>query len=177
MSHTHPHEEDRPEPDAEQPEADTPPWILRLRAITNSPVATPPPPCDPDTPTPREPWGCECHWSQWHKTQTQRAIEAAEREKRIAEGFKNDLDDRSYRQKHGLEPDRKTRIPRLKSHNVGAYIGAVAQAVSRGELDQASANRMLYAAQLAIASNKNNPTPTPTPPSRGKPATSKRGKK
>ena len=181
MSHPHPHEEDRPEADAE-----IPPWILRLRAITESPVSPPDPQCDPDNPEPATPFkwtgiptspGCNCRWATWHATQTQRAIEAAERQKRIAEGFKNNLEDLAYTRRHGLETDRKTRIPRLKPHNTAAYIGAVAQAVARGELDQSSANRMLYAAQLAISNNRNNPTPPPTPPSRPQTQEPKRGKK
>lgn len=46
------------------------------------------------------------------------------------------------------------KIPTLTSKNVQRYIGAVAAAVKRGEIDGPKANAMLYAAQLLLAAER-----------------------
>jgi hypothetical protein len=64
--------------------------------------------------------------------------------------------------RHQLEARKTTqiRIPRLKSSNIQAFIGAVSRAVQNGQITAGAGNSLLYAAQMMLGASKTHPSPT-----------------
>jgi hypothetical protein len=54
----------------------------------------------------------------------------------------------------------RIRIPRLKSSNIQAFIGAVSRAVQNGQITAGAGNSLLYAAQMMLGASKTHPSPT-----------------
>jgi hypothetical protein len=109
---------------------------------------------------------CDCPWSAWHRTQQQRAVQAAARAEVSIIDLRSEVERLRIFEKTGSKPRRKAIIPALKPHTIHRFLCAIPRAVAAGELSAAQGNGLLYAAQVFISLLKST-TPHPPPPALG----------
>jgi hypothetical protein len=66
---------------------------------------------------------------------------------------------KELRRRLGGQKAVQIRIPRLKSTNIQAFIGAVSRAVQNGQITAGAGNSLLYAAQMMLGASKTHPSP------------------